>query len=89
MIINAYCIVRKGVPFRDTHHIAGAAVRLAETKNVPLDQLTVVDLQSLHPKFEDDVLLIWSYEASAESRSSQGGSSKNKVIEQIGLIRHR
>jgi argininosuccinate lyase len=34
-------LVRKGIPFRDTHHIAGAAVKLAETKGVPLDNLTL------------------------------------------------
>jgi argininosuccinate lyase len=27
-------LVRKGMPFRDTHHIAGAAVKLAEDKKV-------------------------------------------------------
>lgn len=80
-------LVRKGVPFRDTHHIAGGAVRLAETKGVPLDKLTLADLQTLHPKFEADVMNIWSYEASAESRNSQGGTSKARVLEQIGLVR--
>ncbi len=25
-------LVRKGVPFRETHHIAGAAVKMAEEK---------------------------------------------------------
>jgi len=81
--------VRKGVPFRDTHHIAGAAVKLAETKGVPLDQLTVADLQSLHGSFSDDVSSIWSYETSAESRNSLGGTSKAKVLLQIELIRKR
>jgi len=81
--------VRKGVPFRDTHHIAGAAVKLAETKAVPLDQLTVADLQALHGSVSDDVSNIWSYETSAESRNSLGGTSKAKVLLQIELIRKR
>jgi argininosuccinate lyase len=55
-------LVRKGVPFRETHHIAGAAVKLAENKGVPLDQLTLVDLKGLHNKFENDVMQLWSYE---------------------------
>ena len=80
-------LVRKGVPFRDTHHIAGAAVRLAETKEIPLDQLTLADLQTLHPRFEADVANVWSYETSAESRSSLGGTSKASVLRQAGLIR--
>jgi argininosuccinate lyase len=56
-------LVRKGMPFRETHHIAGAAVKMAETKGIPLDHLSVADLQSLSPLFEADVSAIWSYEA--------------------------
>lgn len=42
-------LVRKGVPFRETHHVAGAAVKLAEGKQCQLNELTVADLQQLHP----------------------------------------
>ena len=80
-------LVRKGVPFRDTHHIAGAAVKMAEDKGVPLDHLTVADLQTLHPLFADDVVKLWSYENSAESRNSVGGTSKSRVLEQIEAVR--
>ena len=54
--------MRKGVPFRETHHVAGAAVRLAETRGVPLSSLTPADLRTLHPKFDDDVAAVWSFE---------------------------
>ena len=80
-------LVRKGVPFRDTHHVAGAAVKLAEDKGVPLDSLTVEDLKTLHPQFEEDVGKIWSYDNSAESRNSPGGTAKQSVILQIDMIR--
>ena len=69
--------------------MVGAAVKLAETKQIPLDKLTVADLQSLHPNFEDDVISIWSYEHSAESRNSIGGTSKQRVLEQIETVRTR
>ena len=82
-------LVRKGLPFRETHHIAGAAVKLAETKGVPLDKLTVADLKTLHSLFDDDVEKLWSYENSAESRDSVGGTSKQRVLEQIETIRVR
>jgi len=81
-------LVRKGLPFRETHHIAGAAVKLAETRNMPLDKLTVEDLQTLHPLFDQDVSNLWSYENSAESRDSIGGTSRSKVLEQINKIRN-
>lgn len=38
-------LVRKGVPFRETHHIAGEAVKMAEDRGVPLNTLTVDDLK--------------------------------------------
>jgi argininosuccinate lyase len=80
-------LVRKGMPFRETHHISGAAVKLAVDKKVPLDQLTVDDLKSICDKFEDDVAEIWSYEKSAESRDTEGGTSRRSVLEQCAKLR--
>lgn len=67
----------------------GAAVKLAETKGVPLNELTLPDLQSLHPSFTADVSALWSYEHSVESRDSVGGTSKRRVLEQIEAVRSR
>ena len=55
-------LVRKGVPFRETHHISGAAVRLAEQRACPLSALSVADLAALHPAFSDDVAALWSFD---------------------------
>ncbi len=52
----------QGVPFRETHHISGAAVKMSEDKGVPLDSLTPADLRTLHDAFEDDVQEVWNYE---------------------------
>jgi argininosuccinate lyase len=82
-------LVRKGVPFRETHHIAGAAVKLAEDRNELLNTLTIEDLQSLHPLFEADVKELWSYEHSAESRYSIGGTAKQAVLDQIATVTSR
>lgn len=45
-----------GVPFRETHHISGAAVKLAEDRGCELSALSVADLQGIHPLFADDVV---------------------------------
>lgn len=76
-------LVRKGVPFRDTHHVAGAAVKLAEDRKAPLNTLTVEDLKGLHPKFESDVVAVWEYETSVDSRNAPGGTSRSTVLLQI------
>ncbi len=64
-------------------------MKLAETKAIPLNELTLEDLRTLHPLFEADVSQLWSYENSAESRDSDGGTSKAKVLEQIQIVRKR
>lgn len=49
-------LVRKGVPFRETHHISGQVVALAEQERRPMDRLSFEQLQSIDRRFEKDVL---------------------------------
>lgn len=79
-------LVRKGVPFRETHHISGAAVKMAEDRGTSLDTLTVEDLKTLHPSFADDVANVWSYETSIDNRTATGGTSKPAVLDQINKL---
>ena len=79
-------LVRKGVPFRETHHVAGAAVRLAEDKGVPLSALSAAELRGLHAGFGDDVSAVWSFEASVEARDADGGTSKRAVLAQAAAL---
>jgi argininosuccinate lyase len=80
-------LVRKGVPFRETHHISGACVRLAEEQKIPLDQLTFAQLQEIDARFEDDVMKVWDYTMSVERKSSLGGTCKASVLKQIEDIK--
>jgi argininosuccinate lyase len=80
-------LVRKGVPFRETHHIAGAAVKLAEDRKCNMSDLSVQDLQGLHSAFADDVTKVWNYETSIENRNTPGGTSKKTVLAQIELLK--
>jgi len=80
-------LVRRGVPFRETHHVAGAAVRCAEKAGVSLSSLSLQQLQGLHPAFEADVAALWSFERSAESRDTEGGTSLRSIKQQIHKLR--
>jgi argininosuccinate lyase len=80
-------LVRKGVPFRETHHIAGAAVRMAEEAGVPMSQLSPQQLRKLHASFGDDVSTVWDFERSVEQRASVGGTSRRTVLEQCSTLR--
>lgn len=77
-------LVRAGVPFRETHHVAGRAVQLAEDTGRSLADLSADELRTLHPQFGDDVRKVTSdFTNSVESRDAQGGTSKRAVLEQV------
>lgn len=79
-------LVRKGLPFRETHHIAGRVVALAEKEGKPMDKLTVEQLQGVDKRFGNDVLEVFNYERSVEMKSAMGGTSKSAVEEQIKIL---
>jgi argininosuccinate lyase len=80
-------LVNKGVPFRKTHHIAGAVVKKAEESGVPIDKLSLEELKTICPEFGEDYSKIFDFESSVERRSSNGGTSKGSVLAQIEAIR--
>lgn len=80
-------LVRKGVPFRETHHISGRVVALAEREKRPMDQLSVKELQNVDPRFGDDVKSVFDYQRSVEQRTSIGGTSKSAVKQQIEILK--
>ena len=77
----------QGVPFRETHHISGSAVALAEQKSCQLWDLTASDLKGIDARFEDDVSEVWSFEKSASMRDSEGGVSERSLLEQVAEMR--
>ena len=76
-------LVRKGVPFRETHHISGRVVALAEKEGRPMDQLSVQELQSVDKRFGDDVKSVFDYKRSVDQRTAVGGASKQAVLDQV------
>lgn len=76
-------LVRRGVPFRETHHISGEAVSFAEKSHRHLDQLSLEEFRSIDPRFESDVLEIFDFEESVQKRYAAGGTSKDSVLMQI------
>ncbi len=70
-------------PFREAHHIAGSIVKLAEDKNVRLDQLSLADMQGVDAAITEDVFKVLSLESSVNSRMSLGGTAPARVAEQL------
>ncbi len=75
------------IPFREAHHITGAAVKLAESRGAPLDALSLADLQAIDTRIDDRVFAALSVDASVASRASYGGTAPERVREQVAAAR--
>jgi argininosuccinate lyase len=80
-------LVQQGIPFRESHSIVGEVVREAEQRQSSLRDLSLDDLQAIHPAFEQDALSVWDFERSIEQRSASGGTARQAVVEQISRAR--
>jgi argininosuccinate lyase len=80
-------LVRKGIPFRESHRIVGEVVRLAEDRGTVLSGLPLSDLQSIRGDFQADVSEVFSWERSVECRATEGGTSRDSVSVQIARAR--
>ncbi|CAA9959926.1 ArgH Argininosuccinate lyase [Pyrenophora tritici-repentis] len=80
-------LVRKGVPFREGHHISGRVVALAENEGVPMDKLSLEQLKGIDSRLGDDVVECLDYERAVELKNATGGTSKSAVMEQIDILK--
>ena len=56
-------LVKKGMPFRQAHHIVGQVVQLAQQQEVALSQVSLLDLRQLSDLFDDDVQTVFDFDA--------------------------
>jgi argininosuccinate lyase len=75
------------IPFREAHHITGAAVKLAEGKGVALDALSLKELQAIDRRIGEGVFGALSVEASVAARASYGGTAPEQVRKRIAEAR--
>ncbi|KAJ8984439.1 hypothetical protein NQ317_012503 [Molorchus minor] len=68
----AYYLVRKGVPFRQAHAVAGQVVAEAEKKEVNINDLTLEELKAFSPHFSIDIGKVWNFENSIEQYQAIG-----------------
>jgi argininosuccinate lyase len=80
-------LVKKGLPFRQAHHIVGEIVQLSETSGVPLTELSLAQLQAISPLFAPDVAEAFSVAGSLAARNVTGGTAPAAVREQIAFAR--
>ncbi len=83
----ADALVSAGVPFRQSHHLVGQAVRRAEELGCALRDLSLAELQAISPHFTAEMSAIWDFERSVEQRAAMGGTARASVEAQIAALR--
>ena len=76
-------LVSKNVPFREAYQIVGSIVKLCLSKNQLLKDLSLLDLQSFHKKFEEDIFEKITPRNVVDSRNSIGGTGFEQVSVQL------
>lgn len=80
-------LVKKGLPFRDSHEVVARAVRLAEEQQRELSELPLDILQSFSGLIEEDVYQVLSPEGSLHARNHIGGTAPTQVRAQVARWR--
>ncbi len=79
-------LVSKDIPFREAHHIVGEVVLDAIDKGLPLEDLTLTQLQKFSSKIEKDVYQHLSIESTLDKREALGGTSRVQVEKALADI---
>ena len=79
-------LVSKDIPFREAHHIVGEVVLDAIDKGLPLEDLTLTQLQKFSNKIEKDVYQHLSIESTLDKREALGGTSRVQVEKALADI---
>ena len=67
------------MPFRDAHHVTGRLVAMAAERKIPLEKLTLDDMQSVDARITALVFDVLGVDKSVRSRISYGGTAPNNV----------
>ena len=82
-------LVKKGLPFRQAHHVVGAIVRMASERGMEMSELQLDALQGVSGYFAEDVASVFDYGRSVEERKSFGGTSATALKQQIERAKAR
>ena len=76
-------LVKKKVSFREAHNAVGAVIKHCLKKNKKISELGLKELKMFSSKFDKDVYKCLDAKTSVKSKSSFGGTSPDRVKEQI------
>jgi len=82
-------LVKKGMPFRQAHHVVGAVVALAEKTGKPLNQLKLAELQTIDKTFGRDALGVFNLKTAMAKRNLTGAPGTKEVAKQLARWREQ
>ncbi len=82
-------LVRQGVPFREAHEVAGAAVRRCEELGCDLPDLNDDQLAGVSAHLTPEVRDVLTVRGSVASRDGRGGTAPARVLEQLAELAER
>ncbi len=80
-------LVGKGVPFRDAHGIIGRIVLYCIERNESIDDLSLEELRSFSPVFDEDIYDAISLETCVEKRLTAGAPGSDAMRDEISESR--
>ncbi len=81
-------LVRKGLPFRTSHHVVGRIVTEAERNAIPLSDVKLKTMRKHSELFEADVFDLFDPIKSLQKRDIFGGTGPRSVHYQLDLAKH-
>ena len=76
-------LVKKGLPFRDAHEVAGKSVSYCIEQDKWLIDLTLEEFKQFSPLFDEDILEEIKVETCVANRNSYGGTSYSQVEQSL------
>ena len=80
-------LVRRGVPFRQSHATVGKIVRETLAAERQLSSLSLDELQAYDAELDDEAVNLLAQDGWLESKTSEGGTALERVREQMIVAR--
>ena len=82
-------LVKKGLPFRESHEISGNIVRYCEEEDKDFFSLDVDELKKFSPVFDGEITAILDPSDSTERKLSAGSTAKREIDKQIEILKKK
>ncbi|MBF9068610.1 argininosuccinate lyase [Streptacidiphilus fuscans] len=80
-------LVKRGVPFRVAHEVAGACVKFCEPRGMELWDLTDEQFAEISPELTPDVREVLSVHGAIAARNGRGGTAPDAVAVQLAEVK--